>query len=328
MEYRTLGSTGLRVSALCLGTMQFGWTADEPTSFAVLDAAFEAGINFIDTADIYSRWAPGNPGGVAETIIGRWLAAHAGRHEKVILATKVRGPMGERPQDAGLSRTHVLAAAEASLRRMGVEAVDLYQTHWPDDETPIDETLEALDSLVRRGLVRHLGCSNYPAWKLMQALWASDRLRLARFECLQPHYNLVLRDEYERELEDVCRAYGLGVIPYSPLAGGFLTGKYAPGEPAPDGTRGSQSGRIKGYLTSKRGRGVLEAVRQLAAQRGASPSQVALAWLLARPGVTSPIIGPRTIGQLADNLGAIGLQLELAEIERLEKVTAWGDDAS
>ena len=325
MEYCTLGSTGLRVSALCLGTMQFGWTADEPTSFAVLDAAFEAGITFIDTADIYSRWAPGNLGGVAETIIGRWLAAHPGRREKVILATKVRGPMSERPQDAGLSRSHVLAAAEASLRRMRVESIDLYQTHWPDDETPIDETLEALNSLVQRGLVRHLGCSNYPAWKLMQALWTSDRLSLARFECLQPHYNLVHRDEYERELAEVCRTYGLGVIPYSPLAGGFLTGKYTQSEPAPEGTRGSQSGRIKSYLASEWGCRVLEAVRQVAAKRGASPSQVALAWLLARPGVTSPIIGPRTVDQLADNLGAVGLQLEQAEIERLASVSAWNE---
>ena len=328
MEYRTLGSTGLRVSALCLGTMQFGWTADEPTSFAVLDAAFEAGMNFIDTADIYSRWVTGNPGGVAETIIGRWLAARPGRREKLILATKVRGPMGERPQDAGLSRTHILAAAEASLRRMGVETIDLYQTHWPDDEAPIDETLEALDSLVRRGLVRYLGCSNYPAWKLMQALWTSDRLKLARFECLQPHYNLVHRQEYERELEEVCRTYGLGVIPYSPLAGGFLTGKYASGQPAPEGTRASQSGRIKGYLRSENGRRVLDAVQQVAANRSASASQVALAWLLSRSGVSSPIIGPRSIEQLADNLGATGLQLEQAEIERLEKVSAWGDDAS
>jgi aryl-alcohol dehydrogenase-like predicted oxidoreductase len=328
MEYRTLGSTGLRVSELCLGTMQFGWTADEPTSFAVLDAAFEAGITFIDTADIYSRWAPGNPGGVAEAIIGRWLAARPGRREQVILATKVRGPMGERPQDAGLSRTHILAAAEASLRRLGVEAIDLYQTHWPDDDTPIDETLEALDSLVRRGLVRHLGCSNYPAWKLMRALWTSDRLALARFECLQPHYNLVHRDEYERELEEVCRVYGLGVIPYSPLAGGFLTGKYEPGQPAPEGTRGSQSGRIKRYLSSEHGQRVLEAVRQVAGQRRASSSQVALAWLLARPGVTSPIIGPRSIDQLADNLGATRLRLERAEIERLERAAAWDETAS
>lgn len=325
MEYRTLGTTGLRVSALCLGTMQFGWTADEPTSFAVLEAAFEAGINFIDTADIYSRWAPGNPGGVAETIIGRWLAAGSGRRENVVLATKVRGPMGERPQDAGLSRTHILAACEASLRRMGVEAIDLYQTHWPDDETPIDETLEALASLVKRGLVRYLGCSNYPAWKLVQALWTSDRLKLARFDCLQPHYNLVHRREYEGGLEEICRTYGLGVIPYSPLAGGFLTGKYTPGQPAPEGTRGSQSGRIKEYLTSEQGRRVLEAVQGVASHHGASPSQVALAWLLARPGVTSPIIGPRTIAQLADNLGAIGLRLGQPEIEHLASASAWGE---
>jgi aryl-alcohol dehydrogenase-like predicted oxidoreductase len=328
MEYRTLGSTGLQVSALCLGTMQFGWTADEPTSFAVLDAALEAGINFIDTADIYSRWAPGNPGGVAETIIGRWLAARPGRREKVIVATKVRGPMGERPQDAGLSRIHILAAVEASLRRMQLETLDLYQTHWPDDDTPIDETLEALDSLVRRGLVRYIGCSNYPAWKLMQALWTSDRLGLRRFECLQPHYNLVHRDEYERELEAACRTYGLGVIPYSPLAGGFLTGKYAAGRPAPEGSRGSQSGSIRRYLRSDAAQRVLQAVNELAEQHGASPSQLALAWVMARPGVTSPIIGPRSLDQLADNLGAARIRLEQTDLQLLDAASAWSDQAA
>jgi aryl-alcohol dehydrogenase-like predicted oxidoreductase len=195
--------------------MQFGWTADEPTSISVLDSAFEAGINFIDTADIYSRWAEGNPGGVAEAILGRWLAANPSRRGQVVVATKVRGPMGDGPNDAGLSRVHILNAVEASLRRMGTETIDLYQTHWPDEDTPIDETLEAMDSLVRRGLVRSIGCSNYPAAKLLQALRASGRTGWARFECLQPHYNLMHRSEYEHELESVCVEYGLGVIPYS-----------------------------------------------------------------------------------------------------------------
>ncbi len=326
MEYRTLGSTGLKVSELCLGTMQFGWTADEATSFAVLDAAFEAGVKFIDTADIYSRWVPGNPGGVAETIVGRWLAKHPGRRSQIILATKVRGPMGDRPEDAGLSRTHIVAAAEASLRRMGTDCIDLYQTHWADDDTPIEETLEALDSLVQRGLVRHLGCSNYPAWRLMQALWESDRLRLAQFECLQPHYNLLHRDEYERELESVCRTYGLGVIPYSPLAGGYLTGKYTEGAEAPAGTRGSSSGRIQRYMRSEKGPRVLTALRSLAEARRGSLSQIALAWLLERPGVTSPIIGPRSLEQLADNLGAVGMRIPPEAAKALDDASAWSLD--
>ena len=326
MEYRTLGNTGLKVSELCLGTMQFGWTADEATSFAVLDAAFEAGVNFIDTADIYSRWVPGNPGGVAETIIGRWLAERPGRRGQIILATKVRGSMGDRTEDAGLSRGHILSAAEASLRRLGTDCIDLYQTHWPDDDTPIEETLEALDSLVQRGLVRHLGCSNYPAWRLMQALWSSDRLRLAKFECLQPHYNLLHRDEYERELESVCQTYRLGVIPYSPLAGGYLTGKYAEGAEAPAGTRGTSSKRIQGYMRSDKGTRVLAALRSLAEARGGSLSQVALAWLHARPGVTSPIIGPRSLEQLVDNLGAVGMRIPPEAAKALDDASAWNLD--
>jgi aryl-alcohol dehydrogenase-like predicted oxidoreductase len=219
-----------------------------------------------------------------------------------------------------------VAAAEASLRRMGTDCIDLYQTHWPDDDTPIEETLEALESLVRRGLVRYLGCSNYPAWKLVQALWASDRLHLARFECLQPHYNLLHRDEYERELESVCQTYGLGVIPYSPLAGGYLTGKYAEGAEAPAGTRASSNRRIQGYMRSDKGPRVLTSLRLLAEASGGSPSQIALAWLLARPGVTSPIIGPRSLEQLVDNLGAVGMRIPPEAAKALDDVSAWSLD--
>jgi aryl-alcohol dehydrogenase-like predicted oxidoreductase len=323
MEYRKLGKAGLKVSELCLGTMQFGWTADEATSIAVLDAAFEAGVNFIDTADIYSRWAEGNPGGVAETILGRWLAANPSRRGQVVLATKVRGPMGDGPNDAGLSRVHILNAVEASLRRLGTDTIDLYQTHWPDEATPIDETLEAMDSLVRRGLVRYVGCSNYPAAKLLRALWAADRSGWARFDSLQPHYNLMHRSEYEQELESVCREYGLGVIPYSPLAGGFLTGKYDPTQEVPSGSRGASSRRIQGYLKSPKGTGVLQALSLVAKERVKTVSQVALGWLLTRPSVTSPIIGPRSVEQLTDNLGAAGLRLDEQEVRMLEEASAW-----
>jgi aryl-alcohol dehydrogenase-like predicted oxidoreductase len=313
----------MKVAALCLGGNTFGWTTDQKASEAVLDADMEAGGNFIDTADIYSRWAPGNPGGVAETIVGRWLAANPSRRGQVALATKVRGPMGDGPNDAGLSRRHILSSVEASLRRLGTETIDLYQTHWPDADTPIEETLQALDSLVRRGMVRYVGCSNYTASKLVQALWASDRLGLARFDSLQPHYNLMRRSEFERELEAVAREYGLGVIPYSPLAGGFLTSKYSAQEPIPAGSRGASSRRIQGYVRSTSGVGVLNALSQVASERGKSVSQVALGWLLTRPSVTSPIIGPRSVGQLADNLGAVGLRLDEDACRVLDDASAW-----
>src|SRR3972149_75730 len=246
MEYRRLGSTGAKVSELCLGTMQFGWTADEATSYQVLTAAVEAGLNFLDTADIYSRWAEGNPGGVAETLLGKGLKKGVVERGALVIATKVRGEMGKGPNAKGLSRLHVLAAAEASLRRLGTDYIDLYQLHWPDDETPIEETLRALDDLVRRGMVRYIGCSNFAAWQVVQGLWASDRLGLERFVSVQPHYSLMNRAEFERELERVCVEYGLGVLPYSPLGGGFLTGKYHKGEAPPSPSRGGKSSRLQG----------------------------------------------------------------------------------
>ena len=321
MEYRRLGNTGLKVSELCLGTMQFGWTADEASSYPVLTAAAEAGINFLDTADIYSRWAEGNPGGVAETIIGKWLKQGVVPRDQLVIATKVAGEMGEGPNDRGLSRAHVLASARASLRRLGVDHIDLYQLHWPDEETPIEETLSALDDLVHMGDVRYIGCSNYPAWRLMQALWASERHHLARFVSLQPHYSLLNRAEYERELEDVCQTYGLGVLPYSPLAGGFLSGKYKRGEPAPSPSRGATSRRLQGYMKVERNWALLDELHELGAARGKTTSQMALGWLLARPTVTSPIIGPRTVEQLQDNLGAAGLRLDPPELASIEALT-------
>jgi aryl-alcohol dehydrogenase-like predicted oxidoreductase len=323
MEYRLLGRTGVRVSAMCLGTMQFGWTADEATSYRVLDVAFERGINFLDTADVYSRWADGNPGGVAETYIGNWLRSHPDRRDRMVVATKVRGRMGEDPNQQGLSRRWILRACEASLRRLGVEAIDLYQLHSPDPDTDIAETLDALDDLVRLGRVRYTGCSNFPAWQVVQALWGSEMKRQAAFVSLQPHYNLAHREEFERELETVAAKHRLAVLPYSPLAGGFLTGKYRPEQPLPAGSRGAGSSRIKGYLASERGRAVLAAVEDVSAARGASPSQVALAWLLARPTITSPIIGPRSANQLEDNLAALDLRLTDEELSKLTSASSW-----
>jgi aryl-alcohol dehydrogenase-like predicted oxidoreductase len=238
-----------------------------------------------------------------------------------VIATKVAGEMGEGPNDRGLSRVHVLASARASLRRLGVDHIDLYQLHWPDEETPIEETLSALDDLVHMGDVRYIGCSNYPAWRLMQALWASERQNLASFVSLQPHYSLLNRAEYERELEDVCQTYGLGVLPYSPLAGGFLSGKYKRGEPAPTPSRGATSRRLQGYMKVERNWALLDELRDLGAARGKTTSQMALGWLLARPTVTSPIIGPRTVEQLQDNLGAAGLRLDPPELASIEALT-------
>lgn len=320
MEYRCLGRTGLKVSELCLGTMQFGWTADEALSLEILSQSFAAGINFIDTADIYSRWAPGNPGGVAEQIIGKWLKVSRIPRDQIVLATKVRGRTGDGPNAEGLSRAHILTAVDASLRRLGVEYIDLYQTHWFDEHTPIDETLSALDSLVRQGKVRYLGCSNYPAWRLTEALWTSKMHSLARFDSLQPHYNIVHRPEFERELAEVCRAYGLGVIPYSPLAGGFLTGKYRLNSTLPESAR---AGSVQRYFSDQNW-ALLDLIEELGKEKnGASISQIALAWMLSDPLITSPIIGPRTLEQLQDNLGAAGIRLSAEEKNRLDLASSW-----
>lgn len=322
MDYRRLGASGLSVSSICLGTMQFGWTANEATSLKVLDAAFEAGVNFIDTANMYSRWVDGNPGGVSEQILGTWFEQNPGLRERVILATKVRGPMGEGPLDQGLSRKHILTAVRASLERMRTTYIDLYQLHYPDEETPIEETLDALTGLIRRGLVHNIGCSNFTASQLVEALNTSERTGRARFVSLQPHYNLIHRAEYERELRSVCERYDLGVMPYSPLGRGFLTGKYTR-----EGTQQSSgkpvSGRIKRYLQDQSKMDVLEAVASVAAESDASPSQVSLAWLLAQKTVTSVIIGPRTVEQLKDNLGALKTNLSTGDLESLSEKSDW-----
>lgn len=323
MDYRMLGTTQLKVSALCLGTMQFGWTSDEALSFRVLSAAVEAGINFIDTADIYSRWAEGNPGGVSEQIIGRWWKQSGVKREDLVLATKVRGNMGGGPDDEGLSRAHIMKSVENSLRRLQTDYIDLYQAHWPDESTPIEETLRAFDDLVRQGKVRYIGASNYAAWQLMQALWVSDKHHLARFDSLQPHYNLVHRDEFERELAAVCRTYQIGVIPYSPLAGGFLTGKYRRNL-LPNSAR---AGGARRYFT-ERNWALLEQMDTLAKEKSASIAQIALAWLLADPLITSPIIGANSVEQLNDNLGALSVRLTPAEKAILDQATAWaGEEA-
>jgi aryl-alcohol dehydrogenase-like predicted oxidoreductase len=321
MLMRKLGRTGLRVAALCLGGNTFGWTTDQKASEAVLDAYLEAGGNFVDTADVYSNWAPGNKGGESETVLGAWMAARRNRHA-VVIATKVMGPMGPGPNDTGLSRQHILQAIEASLRRLQSDYIDLYQAHWDDRETPLEETLRAFDDLVRQGKVRYIGASNYHAWRLTRALWESDRRGYARYESLQPKYNLVFRDEYERDLEPLCLEQGVGVIPYSSLGGGFLSGKYRRAGALPSTAR---AGNVqKAYMTDH-GFAVLAAVEQVAEKVGATPAQVALSWLAHRPGITAPIASATSVGQLEELLGGIELCLDDDARAALDRASAWRD---
>jgi aryl-alcohol dehydrogenase-like predicted oxidoreductase len=326
METRKLGKSGLEVSELALGTMQFGWTADEETAYGIMDAYVEAGGNLIDTADIYSSWADGNPGGVSEEIIGRWLQAR-GNRQQIVLATKVRGRMWDGPNGEGLSRAHILRAVDDSLRRLQTDYIDLYQTHWFDADTPIEETMRALDDLVRAGKVRYAGCSNYPAWRLAESLWASDRHGLASYVSLQPHYNLVHRAEFEREMADLVAKYAIGVIPYSPLAGGYLTGKYRPGEPLPDSAR---AGRIRERYLGDTGSGsryaaLLDGMAEIGRSHGQGIAQVALAWLLSNPLITAPIVGANSVEQLQGSLAATGFRLSGEELETLDGLSAWQD---
>jgi aryl-alcohol dehydrogenase-like predicted oxidoreductase len=321
MQYRRLGRTGLEVSALCLGTMQFGWTTDESSAYEVMDAFVEAGGNFIDTADIYSSWAEGNPGGVAEEIIGKWMRSRKNR-PNIVLATKVRGRMWEGPNGEGLSRVHIMQAVEDSLRRLGMDAIDLYQTHWYDEETSIEETLRTFELLIQQGKVRYIGASNHPAWRFMEALWKADVNSMPRYDSLQPHYNLAHRAEYERELKDVCDKYGIGVIPYSPLAGGFLTGKYGR-DSLPESAR---SEMVRRRYFNERGWKVLEAVREVAEATGTTATTISLAWLLAQPTITAPIVGANSVEQLAPSLAAMKMTLSEEHLERLRGASEWREE--
>ncbi|WP_041652167.1 aldo/keto reductase [Allomeiothermus silvanus] len=329
MSYRRLGRSGLFVYPIALGTMQFGWTADEATAQEIMDAFVEMGGTLIDTADIYTTWAAGNPGGVSEEIIGRWMKSR-GNRDRVVIATKVRGAMGQNGSEGrghplqreGLSRKWILRAVEDSLRRLQVDYIDLYQVHWVDNQVPIEETLSALNDLVRRGYVRYIGASNFSAWRLMQALWASDKHGYESFVSLQPEYSLAqpTRANFEREIARVCETYGIGVIPYSPLAGGFLTGKYRRDQPLPESVRAQE---ITNRRYSEQNWAILDKVLEVARQRGAHPAQVALAWLLAKPYVTAPIIGANSVAQLRDLMPAAGLQLSREEVAALDEVSSW-----
>ena len=319
MKLIKLGRTDLIVSRLCLGTMTFGWPSDEQTSFEILDRAYEEGINFLDTADIYSSWVDGHKGGESETIIGRWLKNKP--RENLIVATKVRGRMWEGADGEGLSSNHITSAIEDSLRRLQTDYIDLYQTHWPDEETPLLETSTALDSLVRSGKVRYLGCSNYPANLLREANNLCGENGLTRFDCLQPNYSLLKRAEFEAELETLCLSDEIGVIPYSPLAAGFLSGKYTRSKQEPDSTR-QTSRLIQNLKENETAHLVLDSLREMAKKYSAPVSQIALAWLLARLHIHSPIIGARTISQLEENLGATDFFLSEQDIKTLNDLSS------
>jgi aryl-alcohol dehydrogenase-like predicted oxidoreductase len=295
MNYRILGSTGVRVSPLCLGTMMFGGATDEPHSMPIIHRAIDEGINFIDTANTYAK-------GESERIVGN---AVRDRRDRVFLATKVRVAVGSGPNDAGCSRYHIMREVENSLRRLGLDHVDLYYLHQYDYELPLEESLRAFDDLVRQGKVRYIGCSNYYAYQVVEGLWISDRRGLARFACVQPLYNLVNRDP-ELELFPMCRAFGVGVVPYSPLARGVLTGKYRPGAAFPDGSRAARNDkRIQETELREESFVAAQRLSSITERKGVPMGQFALAWLLANPVVTSAIIGPRTMEQLEDNLKSL-----------------------
>ena len=320
MQHTKLGRTGLTVSRLCLGTMTFGLQCDEDTSDAILHRAFDAGVTFIDTADVYPLGGGLDTVGRTEEIIGRWLP---GRRDDVVIATKCFGPMGPNPWDMGNSRKHVMSAIDASLRRLGTDYVDLYQLHFFDGGTPIDETLGALDDLVRTGKVRYVGCSNFLAYQLARAVGRSEALGLVRFESVQPRYNLLFR-EFERELFPLCADERIGVIPYNPIAGGMLSGKHAPGAPT-EGTRftlGNASRTYQDRYWHDREFATVEALQALAAEAGMSLVTLAVAWVLANPVITSPIIGASRPEQLADSLAALDVTLDADLLARLDELTA------
>lgn len=320
MEYRRLGRTGLKVSTICLGTMQFGWSSGEDVAHRVISRAVELGCNFLDTADVYSRWIDGNPGGVSETIVGNWLQKTSARREDLIIATKVRGAMSDDVNDRGLSRHHIMNAVENSLRRLQTDYIDLYQTHAFEAEAPQEETLRALDDLVHQGKVRYVGVSNYPAWRLAEALWISDVRNLVRYESLQPHYNLVHRAEFERELQPLCLEHDIGVIPYSPLGAGFLTGKYRADAPLPESDRAA--GVQRRYM-NEQGFAAVDKLDEIGRAHGVTVAQTAIAWVLANPAVDSAIIGANSIEQLEDTLKGAEISLTAEEKGSLDETTAW-----
>jgi len=316
MQLRELGKSGLKVSPLCFGGNVFGWTADEPTSFKLLDAMVDSGVNFVDTADSYSTWVAGHRGGESEAVIGKWLK-RSGKRDRVIVATKVGSDLGGGKK--GLAKAYILREVEESLRHLQTDYIDLYQTHRPDLGTPEEETLSAYLQLVQQGKVRAIGTSKYSAAQLQHALAVSLEHKWPRYESLQPNYNLYDRAEYERDLEPICAAEMIGVIPYFALAAGFLTGKYRSEADLAQRARGQF---VKKYL-NERGLSILAALDEIAKERNATPAQIALAWLMARPSITSPIVSATSVEQWNEIVKAVEIKLDASAIKRLNAASAY-----
>jgi aryl-alcohol dehydrogenase-like predicted oxidoreductase len=314
MEYRRMGQSGLKVSELCLGTMTFGRGTDAAEGKRLVDLAFDAGINFFDTANTYGD-------SQSEVFLGQALQ---GRRRDAVVATKFFNPTGHGPNDSGMSRVHIMQAVEDSLRRLQMDYIDIYYIHHVDIETPLDEMLRALDDLVRQGKVRYTACSNYEAWRLMEAVWIAEANGLARFVAYQPQYSLVVRD-IEQEIIPACQLKGIGVVPWSPLAGGFLTGKYAPGQRNLAGARSDEGWGFPDRYFAPNADETLTVLLEVAQALGKTPAQVAVRWVLEQPAVSSAIVGTRTMRHLQDNLGAIGWRLEGEALEKLNRVSALRD---
>ena len=310
MNYRRLGRTGLKVSEICLGTMTFGHNTDEPEATRIVDLAIDAGINFFDTANSYA-------GSASETILGKALR---GRRGNAVVATKFFNPMGGDVNSSGTSRFHLMHAVEDSLRRLQVDYIDIYYIHHVDAQTPLDETLRALDDLVREGKVRYTACSNFEAWRLMEAMWLSDHKGWERFAAYQPQYSLVVRD-IEQEIIPICQLKGIGVVVWSPLAGGFLTGKYSPGQRTLRGTRSEEGWAYPQTYFAASADETLTVLLEAAADLGRSPAQVAIRWALEQPAITSAIVGARTVEQARDNFGAGGWSLPAHALNWLNDVS-------
>lgn len=318
MEYRKLGNTGLKISQMVLGTMQMGWRIDEQTAFQIMDRALELGINMFDTADIYSKWSEESFAGKTETIIGNWLKDR-GTRDDLILATKLYGDMSDDVNNRGLSRRHIHQALIGSLKRLQTDWIDIYFTHTFDADTPVEETLRTFTSLIDMGKINYVGASNHPAWRLMQSLWVSDKYKLARYELLQPVYNIARRKAFEQELEPIIHEYKLGATSYSPLGGGFLTGKYEQ-EKKIDTPR--YESVKKRYFKDKNFE-ILKTIEKLTEEKDATMAQIALCWVIHKENITAPIIGANSIEQLEENIGALEIKLKKDDLKALDEASEW-----
>lgn len=319
MELRELGKSGIKVAPLALGTNVFRWTIDDAMAFKILDKFADAGLNLIDTADVYSRWVPGNSGGESETVIGNWMKK-TGNRSKVIIATKVGHTMGMGEGKKGLSKAYILEAVEASLKRLQTDYIDLYQSHEDDLNTPIEETLEAYDILVKQGKIRAIGASNFTAERLSQSLEVSRRNNYPAYQTLQPLYNMYDREGYEKELESFCLKREIGVICFYGLAKGFLSGKYRTKE---DLTKGAHGGRVVSNYMNERGMRILAALDEVAKEYNTKQASVALAWLMARPSITAPIASATNLDQIQDLINAVNLKLDMPAIIKLNTASSY-----